>query len=249
VKLGIVQIDGRLVRGIAFGGLAMAAGAFGLIGVQPAPSRASAASIAGEVPPVVADPAAEPVTTTVTAEPTTTSTVAAEPSTTTTVPAPTTSTTTAPPPPPKPSAPPVRVAASKVSPQQRVEAIADESRWDWRRAGVRFSIGFYPPDCCHWGVYESPRSTVWIGPTAFDNEARLRYVVLHELAHAWQYHTGRFAQLMVDFETWGWSGIAPNLEAGADCIAMVWGATGGHYWSCPAAAQVVAARRLAGDWH
>jgi hypothetical protein len=31
---------------------------------------------------------------------------------------------------------------------------------------------------------------VWIGPTAFGNLTRLRYVVLHELGHAWQYHTG-----------------------------------------------------------
>ena len=114
---------------------------------------------------------------------------------------------------------------------------------------MRFSIGFFPGDCCHWGVYDSQRSTVWIGPTAFDNEARLRYVVLHELAHTWQYRTGQFAQLTADYQPWGWSTIGESLEAGADCIANVWGATGGHYWSCPAAAQALAAHRLAGDWH
>ena len=37
-------------------------------------------------------------------------------------------------------------------------------------------------------------------------------------------------------------------EAGADCLADVWGALRGHYWNCPADGQALAARRLGGDW-
>jgi hypothetical protein len=113
---------------------------------------------------------------------------------------------------------------------------------------VRFNIGFFPADCCHWGVYESARSIIWVGPTAFGDQSRLRYVVLHELAHAWQYRQNRFAQFISDYTTWGFNTIGPALEAGADCVANVWGAAGGHYWGCPADARALAARRLSGDW-
>ena len=129
-----------------------------------------------------------------------------------------------------------------------MEAIADSSGWDWRAAGVRFSLGFYPADCCHWGVYESAKSVISIGPTAFEDQTRLRYVVLHELAHAWQYRQNRFAQFITDYTAWGFTTIGSALEAGADCLANVWGAAGGHYWTCPAAARALAARRFSGDW-
>jgi hypothetical protein len=113
---------------------------------------------------------------------------------------------------------------------------------------VRFTIGFLPADCCHWGVYESARSIIWVGPTAFDDQNRLRYVVLHELAHAWQYRQNRFAQFISDYAVWGFNTIGPALEAGADCVANVWGAAGGHYWNCPVDARALATRRLTGDW-
>jgi hypothetical protein len=140
------------------------------------------------------------------------------------------------------------VVATGPQAQAQVEGIADSSGWNWRAAGVRFNLGFYPPDCCHWGVYESARSTIWIGPTAFEDPNRLRYVVLHELAHAWQYRQNRFGQFITDYTPWGFTTIGPALEAGADCVANVWGAAGGHYWNCPAEARALAARRLAGDW-
>jgi hypothetical protein len=129
-----------------------------------------------------------------------------------------------------------------------VEGIADSSGWDWRAAGVRFNLSFYPSACCHWGVYEAATSIIWIGPTAFGDPNRLRYVVLHELAHAWQYRQNRFAQFISDYTAWGFSTIGPALEAAADCLANVWGAAGGHYWSCPADARALAARRFHGDW-
>ena len=151
-----------------------------------------------------------------------------------------------PPPPPPPARP--RVVSTGPQAQARVEAIADSPGWDWRVAGVRFSLGFYPADCCHWGVYESAKSVIWIGPTAFEDQTRLRYVVLHELAHAWQYRQNRFAEFITDYTAWGFTTIGSALEAGADCLANVWGAAGGHYWTCPAAARALAARRFSGDW-
>jgi hypothetical protein len=111
------------------------------------------------------------------------------------------------------------------------------------------TVAYHPDDCCHWGVYDSRRRVLYIGPNAFKTEERLRYVVLHELAHSWQYQTGRFTELIADYKAFGISGTAAALEAGADCIARVWGAASDHYWRCPAAAAALAARRLAGDWN
>ncbi|MDQ1568267.1 MAG: hypothetical protein QOF96_3147, partial [Actinomycetota bacterium] len=80
--------------------------------------------------------------------------------------------------------------------QKQVESLADSSRWDWRKVHVQFRIGFAPGACCHWGVYDpNDHKTIWIGPTAFGDATRLRYVVLHELAHAWQWHSHRLKKL------------------------------------------------------
>ena len=194
--------------------------------------------------------------------PTTTGTAPA-PAPTTTVAAPTTTPAPQAPPttkatsprPPKPPAKPVpgtaRPAPSNGASQlDQVESIADSSRWDWRNVHVHFRIGFYPADCCHWGVYDpQDHKTIWIGPTAFDNPGRLRYVVLHELAHAWQWHSHRLKKLSADMAPWGYQDV-DALEAGADCIGTVWGADVaiGHYWACPSAAQDLMSRRLAGQW-
>jgi hypothetical protein len=135
-------------------------------------------------------------------------------------------------------------SAASSSRLQQVTAIADSSGWDWRAAGVSYVVGFHPEACCHWGIFDSRTGAIYIGPTAFGNAARLRYVVLHETAHAWQYRVAPTTALMGDYGAWGYSG-ANALEAGADCIANVWGATGaGHYWRCPPKALAVAAREL-----
>ncbi|HZQ77694.1 MAG TPA: hypothetical protein VFE55_10220 [Acidimicrobiia bacterium] len=229
-------------------------GVVGLVAVQPAQGRAAGPAPGGGAAvldlPVPARPAP---TTTTTAPPETTTTTAPPETTTTTAPAPSAPSTNAPlqppappPPPPAPARPPV--VSSGPQAEAEVEAIADSSGWNWRTAGVRFNLAFYPADCCHWGVYESAKSVIWIGPTAFDDPTRLRYVVLHELAHAWQYRQNRFAQFITDYTPWGFTTIGPALEAGADCLANVWGAAGGHYWACPPAARALAGRRYAGDW-
>ncbi|HEY3239059.1 MAG TPA: hypothetical protein VGL92_05805 [Acidimicrobiia bacterium] len=230
------------------GAVTMAVVGVGLTGVDAHGSGAAAPSGGQETGPVGTpgpDPATtapEPSTTTTTlpSEPsTTTSTVPPEPSTTTTAPPATTTTTV----------PAARVAAAAgPSRQEQIEAIADGSGWNWRGAGLRLTVGYFVGDCCHWGIYESQRRTVWVGPSAFGNPVRLRYVVLHELAHAWQYATGRFSELIADYQPWGRSTPSEALEAGGDCIATLWGATDHHYWVCPAAALQTAARRLAGDW-
>jgi hypothetical protein len=130
---------------------------------------------------------------------------------------------------------------------QQVQAIADSSGWDWRSAGATFVIGFHPAACCHWGVYDPARARSYIGPTAFATPEVLRYVVLHETAHAWQFRAKAPQPLMGDYARWGYRGV-PGLEAGADCIARRWGAARnlGHYWHCPDGALAVAARELAG---
>lgn len=264
MNLGIVQGVSALRRGwtrqVSAMGFAVVVGVFGLVGVHPTEGRADAAAGVGDGAPPVVDLPVPPrlLTAPAAAEPTTTTTAPGE--TTTTEPPPVeTTTTTLPPPPPTPptTGPPVPKpapakprAATSTGPQAQaqVEAIADASGWNWRAAGVRFNMGFYRPDCCHWGVYESATSIIWVGPTAFGDQNRLRYVVLHELAHAWQYRQNRFAQFISDYRPWGFNTIGPALEAGADCLATVWGAGRAHYWNCPADARALATRRLAGDW-
>jgi hypothetical protein len=234
VQLGILRTGGS-ARRIVIGAVTMAVAGVGLTAVNAHGSGAAVPSGVEQAVPVealVPDPALvgspEPSTTTTTVPP--------EPPTTTTTAAPAEPPTTAPPATTTTTVAPARVEASAgPSRQAQIEAIADGSGWNWRSAGVRLTVGFLPEDCCHWGVYESKRRTVWIGPTAFDNPARLRYVVLHELAHAWQYGTGRFTELIADYQPWGRSTPAEALEAGGDCIATLWGATDHHYWQCPAA--------------
>lgn len=258
--------------------LAVVVGVFGLVGVHPTEGRAEAAMSSGsrrlcqgDSPcppgadaaeaalaaldwPVGPDAAVDlPIPPRLLATPevesTTTTTLPVE-TTTTTAPPPETSTTAPPPPPPPTPAPkPAPRAPAPTGPEARaqVEAIADSSGWDWRAAGVRFNLSFHPSGR-NWGVYERDTGIIWIGPTAFGDANRLRYVVLHELAHGWQYRQNRFAQFISDYATWGFKTIGPALEAGADCVAALWGATRGHYWNCPADARALATRRLRGDW-
>ena len=275
MNLGNVQSGSALRRGwprqVGAMGIAVAVGVFGLVGVHRTEGRADAVPAldgrtsgdlaldwpaSAEAAPIVDLPApprilatpeeAEATVAAVAPLETTTTTTAAPPveTTTTTLPAPPPRTTAPPQPPARPPAP----ASSGPQAQAQVEAIADSTGWDWRSAGVRFRLAFYPTDCCHWGVYEAATSIIWVGPTAFAHAERLRYVVLHELAHAWQYRQDRFADFIRDYDAWGFTTIGPALEASADCVATVWGAGGGHYWTCPAGARTLALRRLHGDW-
>jgi len=242
-------------------GLAVMVGVFGLVGVHRTEGRAEAATeadadatlewpaapavepAAGDlpIPPrLLATPEPETTTTTLPVETTTTTAPPLETTTTTVPPPPATPPTTAPKPPSSPTSGPEA--------QARVEALADSSGWNWRAAGVRFNLAFHPTGR-NWGVYERDTKIIWIGPTAFADPNRLRYVVLHELGHGWQYSQNRFERFITDYATWGFNTIGPALEAGADCVAALWGAPGrGHYWSCPPAARALTQRRLGGDW-
>src|SRR5205823_14894358 len=111
--------------------------------------------------------------------------------------------------------------------RERVEREADSSGWSWRTAGVSIRIGYHPQRCCHWGVYDHRDRTVWIGPGAFATDGRVRYVALHELAHAWQFTSGHLQRLVDDVQTPGPS-RAPAIEKQADCVAAIWGAGPGH---------------------
>ena len=220
--------------------------------VQTAPAASPTASTTGPPPaaaPALVDgavapappPAPAPTSTTAAPAPPTPSTVARATAPPTTTPRPR--------PPAAPAAPPP-AAPDPAAQLKQVQAIADTSGWDWRKVHVNFKIGFDPAACCHWGVYDpADHKTIWIGPTAFGDDTRLRYVVLHELGHAWQWHTHRLTKLEADMAPWGYSDL-DALEAGADCIATDWGADVhmGHYWTCPPDAQALMARRLAGQW-
>jgi hypothetical protein len=142
----------------------------------------------------------------------------------------------------------VAAVAVRIDRVAQVVAILDSAGWDWRAAGVTVRLGDHPEDPGHWGVYDSRTREVWVGSGAFAGRALLRYVVLHEAAHGWQYTSGRFSTLYADMAPFGHAPGRPALEAGADCVASLWGATTSHYWKCPAAARSVMARRLAGDW-
>lgn len=142
-----------------------------------------------------------------------------------------------------------RAAARPAAPAnlERVERHFDSSGWAWRNAGLKLRAAHHPQVCCHWGVYDYRNNTVWIAPSAFASDGRLRYVALHELAHAWQWASGQLSTIVSDMSPWGRSRMAA-IEAQADCVAAVWGSGRGHYWSCPSAAREVTARRLRGDW-
>jgi predicted SprT family Zn-dependent metalloprotease len=129
---------------------------------------------------------------------------------------------------------------------QGIEVIADSTGFAWRAAGVAIHMGYHRQLCCHWGVYDYRTNSIWIGPTAFASRARLRYVVLHELAHAWQWTSGRRFQVIADMAPWGYRGVTA-LEYNADCVARLWGARTAYYWQCPSDAQDIVARRLAGE--
>ena len=139
-----------------------------------------------------------------------------------------------------------RASAPPTSSLGRVERHLDLSGWGWRAAGIKVRIGYHPGDCCHAGIFDFPNRTMWIGPSAFRSERTLRYVVLHELAHGWQSTSTNLQTVRPDMRRWGYSGIRA-IEANADCIAALWGAGRGHYWSCPPDARARAARRLAND--
>ena len=130
-----------------------------------------------------------------------------------------------------------------------VEEIADSIGYDWRSAGGVIHYGCPPGSRCYcsetschygsvFGAEGRKRVDVWIFEQAFVSESRLRYVVLHEIAHVWQVYMRGWEGRYGDFERWLPRGVDP-MEATADCLAKVWGARPPRYayWDCPPPAE------------
>lgn len=139
---------------------------------------------------------------------------------------------------PVPSAP---APSTVLSPQARIEAIADRTGFDWRAVGGDLVVGCAPSTVqarCTKGAYVITERRAYIAPAAFTTDALLEYVVLHELAHLWQF-TAAPADLRAGvMAPFGLSGLQA-LEAGADCLAEHWGATFPSHYGCPAGAVTV----------
>lgn len=120
-----------------------------------------------------------------------------------------------------------------------VEAHADQVGFDWRASGVTFRLGCSSlRERCSSGSFETASRIIHISrETAVDPSIR-HYVVLHELAHAWQFTVRGWPQATDDVSKWGRSDRA-GLEAAADCLALAWGAPRQHaqYWDCPSDAR------------
>jgi len=130
-----------------------------------------------------------------------------------------------------------------------IKDIADSIGYDWRSAGGVIHYGCPPGSRCYcsetschygsvFGAEGRKRVDVWIFEHAFVSESRLRYVVLHEIAHVWQVQMRGWEGRYGDFERWLPRGVDP-MEATADCLAKVWGASPPRYayWDCPAPAE------------
>lgn len=131
---------------------------------------------------------------------------------------------------------PAQAAPRTVDPQQRIEAIADRTGFDWRAAGGEFVVGCAPSTVqarCTMGAYVTSERRMYVSPRAFATPALLEYVVLHELAHLWQF-TASPPELRVGaLAPFGYAGVHA-LEVGADCLARHWGSRFPGHYGCPA---------------
>jgi hypothetical protein len=136
--------------------------------------------------------------------------------------------TPAPAPPTPPAAPPTTPADQLHAALASLPPIASAS-------GATVRIGDAPMAPGHWGVYEPTTNVVYAGHGAFADGRRLQYVVAHELAHAYYFKVATDEQrAALDAATEGGPAVrGGTMELTADCIALIWGATTSHYWSCP----------------
>jgi peptidoglycan hydrolase-like protein with peptidoglycan-binding domain len=138
---------------------------------------------------------------------------------------------------PAPAPPAAGAPRPAVDAMTRIEQIADSVGFDWRSRGVTFVIGCHPNhQRCSTGSYYPGTRQAFISERALADQALLRSVVLHELAHAWQFTVRGWPAAGDDVSGWGRTGI-DGLEAAADCLAAAWGASRTYYWSCPADAE------------
>ena len=138
---------------------------------------------------------------------------------------------------PAPAAPAAGAARTASDPMTRIEQIADSVGFDWRGQGVTFITDCHPsPRRCATGSYYTGTREIFITKRILTEKELLRSVVLHELAHAWQFTVRGWPEAENDVSAWGRTGI-DGLEAAADCLAAAWGASRTYHWSCPADAK------------
>ena len=138
---------------------------------------------------------------------------------------------------PLPVSPPSGTPLPAADPMIRIEQIADSVGFDWRSRGVSFVMDCHPThQRCATGSYYTSTRQIFITRSILNDTEQLRSVVLHELAHAWQFIDRGWPEAGNDVSAWGRTGI-DGLEAAADCLATAWGATRTYYWSCPADAR------------
>lgn len=118
----------------------------------------------------------------------------------------------------------------------------------WRRYVSELVVGCRPVGelACPGGVVDR-RDRITISPAARGwTEAELAYVLRHELAHVWQFATGDLAARRRDLDGVAGLGDVDRLEAGAECLAALWGSPsdGAGYLDCPAAGVRRMARRF-----
>jgi hypothetical protein len=136
-----------------------------------------------------------------------------------------------------PAAPAPGAARAAPDPMARIELIADGVGFDWRGQGVTFITDCHPsPRRCATGSYYTGTREIFITKRILTDKEVLRSVVLHELAHAWQFTVRGWPEAENDVSAWGRTGI-DGLEAAADCLAAAWGASRTYHWSCPADAR------------
>jgi len=118
------------------------------------------------------------------------------------------------------------------APLTNIERIADGVPFDWRAHGVTFAIGCSTLQAhCPPAAYETASRTILIAERSLDTDS-LEDLVLHELAHAWQFTIRGWPDAADDLSAWGYRDIQ-GLELAADCLATIWGARHTRYWICP----------------
>ena len=144
---------------------------------------------------------------------------------------------------------PDRLASSNLDRLSIIEEIANSTEYDWASAGAVLNYGCPPGrrcSCtefgCEYGLVTGAvgrnRIDVWIYESAFSSRSQLKYTVLHEIAHVWQVQIRGWDGGWGDFNRWLPRGVDP-MEATADCLAKVWGASPVRYsyWNCPSGAE------------
>lgn len=119
---------------------------------------------------------------------------------------------------------------------EQVELLADSisrsTGFDWRAHEIAFRIGCPPEaDVCPAAAYLPDSNTILVAADQRPG-GQLVYVVMHELAHAWQFNVRGWPAAADDMSAWGRVGI-DGAEAAADCLVAAWGWDDTHHWDCP----------------